>query len=157
RRRRRRIRRAGSCHNGTGTPGVWARAEKSPRSGAHGTVTLSHVSRRLSTLLVALVPAVLLLVLATSATVPLVSMGPGPPEDSRGEAQAEGGGRPALVSLIGVHGREGGATPGTLTWPPVAVRDQLPVVEAVRFWLGRRLVVVPRDQVLPPGRSEDEV
>src|SRR5699024_11251108 len=36
-------------------------------------------------------------------------------------------------------------------------RDQLPLVAAMRFWLDRRQVVVPRDQVFPPDRSEDEV
>ena len=136
---------------------MWARAEKSPRSGAHGTVTLSHVSRRLSTLLVALVPAVLLLVLATSATVPLVSMGPGPTYDTLGETQAEVDGRTEFVPLIDVHGREADETTGTLKMTTVAVRDKLTLVDAMRFWLDRRQVVVPRDQVFPPDRSEDEV
>lgn len=115
------------------------------------------MSRRLSTLLVALVPAVLLLVLATSATVPLVSMGPGPTYDTFGETQVEVDGRSEFVPVIQVSGREADETTGTLKMTTVAVRDQLTLVDAMRFWLDREQVVVPRDQVFPPSRSEEEV
>lgn len=115
------------------------------------------MSRRLSTLLAALVPAVLLLVLATSATVPLVSMGPGPTYDTLGEAEVARDGRVETVPVIQVTGRRADETTGSLRMTTVAVRDRLTLVDAMRFWLDPEQVVVPRDQVFPPDRSEDEV
>jgi len=116
------------------------------------------VSRRLFTLLAALVPAVLMLVLATSATVPLVSMGPGPTYDTFGQAQVEGdGGGVEEVPVVEVVGREADETAGSLRMTTVAVRDRLTLVDAMRFWLDPAQVVVPRDQVFPPDRSRDEV
>lgn len=115
------------------------------------------MSRRLSTLLVALVPAVLLLVLATSATVPLVSMGPGPTYDTFGETQVEVDGDSEFVPIIEVSGREADETSGALRMTTVAVRDKLTLVDAARFWLHPEQVVVPRDQVFPPDASKEEV
>lgn len=119
--------------------------------------TLAPVSRRLSTLLVALVPAVLLLVLATSATVPLVSMGPGPTYDTFGETQMEVDGGTEFAPIIEVSGREADETSGALRMTTVAVRDKLTLLDAARFWLDSEQVVVPRDQVFPPDTSKDEV
>ena len=116
------------------------------------------MSRRLVTLIAALVPAVLLLVLATSATVPLVSMGPGPTYDTLGEVEtgSEEGDR-RIVPVIEVTGREADETTGSLRMTTVAVRDRLTLLDAMRFWLDPAQVVVPRDQVFPPDRSRDEV
>lgn len=116
------------------------------------------MSRRLFTLIAALVPAVLLLVLATSATVPLVSMGPGPTYDTFGQARVEtDDGGEDEVPVIDVVGREADETAGSLRMTTVAVRDRLTLVDAMRFWLDPLQVVVPRDQVFPPDRSRDEV
>jgi len=115
------------------------------------------VTRRLSTLLAALVPAVLLLVLATSATVPLVAMGPGPTYDTLGEVEVERDGEAETVPVIRVTGREADETTGSLRMTTVAVRDRLTLVDAMRFWLDEAQVVVPRDQVFPPDRTEEEV
>lgn len=116
------------------------------------------MSRRLFTVLAALVPAVLLLVLATSATVPLVSMGPGPTYDTFGAAEVETeDGEVERVPVIDVVGRPADETAGALLMTTVAVRDRLTLVDAARFWLDPAQVVVPRDQVFPPDRSRDEV
>lgn len=116
------------------------------------------MSRRLFTLLAALVPAVLLLVLATSATVPLVSMGPGPTYDTFGQARVDvENGDVEEVPVVDVVGREADETAGSLRMTTVAVRDRLTLVDAMRFWLDPAQVVVPRDQVFPPDRSRDEV
>jgi len=116
------------------------------------------VSRRLFTVLAALVPAVLLLVLATSATVPLVSMGPGPTYDTLGVAEVESSeGEPERVPVVDVVGRPADETSGALLMTTVAVRDRLTLLDAARFWLDPAQVVVPRDQVFPPDRSRDEV
>ncbi len=116
------------------------------------------MSRRLFTLFAALVPAVLLLVLATSATVPLVAMGPGPTYDTLGQAEVETeNGALEEVPVIEVSGREPDVTTGSLRMTTVAVRDRLTLVDAMRFWLDPAQVVVPRDQVFPPDRSRDEV
>ena len=115
------------------------------------------MSRRLLTLLAALVPAVLLLVLATSATVPLVAMGPGPTYDTFGRVEVEREDNVESVPIVEVSGREADETSGTLLMTTVAVRDRLTLVDAMRFWLDPVQVVVPRDQVFPPERSRDEV
>lgn len=130
-----------------------------PRRGpVRGRTNLTSVSRRLFTLFAALVPAVLLLVLATSATVPLVAMGPGPTYDTLGQAEVETeGGGVEEVPVIEVSGRESDETTGSLRMTTVAVRDRLTLVDAMRFWLDPAQVVVPRDQVFPPDRSRDEV
>lgn len=126
-------------------------------SGSGPATTLAPVSRRLSTLFVALVPAVLLLVLASSATVPLVAMGPGPTYDTFGQTRAEVDGEVEDVPVIEVTGRDADETSGALKMTTVAVRDRLTLVDAMGFWLDRAQVVVPRDQVFPPDRSADEV
>ncbi|WP_010541974.1 YlbL family protein [Dietzia alimentaria] len=116
------------------------------------------MSRRLVTLIAALVPAVLLLVLTTAATVPLVAMGPGPTYDTLGEVEVESEeGIPEIVPVIEVTGREAGETTGSLRMTTVAVRDRLTLLDAMRFWLDPAQVVIPRDQVFPPDRSRDEV
>ena len=115
------------------------------------------MSRRLLTLLAALVPAVLLLVVATSATVPLVSMGPGPTYDTLGSMDVETEGRVESVPVVEVTGRPADDASGELRMTTVAVRDRLTLVDAMRFWLDPAQVVVPRDQVFPPERSRDEV
>lgn len=116
------------------------------------------MSRRLVTLIAALVPAVLLLVLATSATVPLVAMGPGPTYDTLAEVEVESeDGEREIVPVVEVTGREADETTGSLRMTTVAVRDRLTLLDAMRFWLDPAQVVVPRDQVFPPDRSRDEV
>lgn len=116
------------------------------------------MSRRLVTLFAALVPAVLLLVLATSATVPLVAMGPGPTYDTLGQARVETeDGGVEEVPVIEVRGREADETSGSLRMTTVAVRDRLTMVDAMRFWLDPAQVVVPRDQVFPPEVSREQV
>ncbi|MCT1516003.1 YlbL family protein [Dietzia cercidiphylli] len=115
------------------------------------------MSRRLLTLLAALVPAVLLLVLSTSATVPLVAMGPGPTYDTLGEVEVERGDGVETVPVVEVSGREAEETSGALRMTTVAVRDNLTLLDAMRFWLDPVQMVVPRDQVFPPERSRDEV
>lgn len=130
-----------------------------PRRGPSGErTTLAPVSRRLFTLFAALVPAVLLLVLATSATVPLVAMGPGPTYDTLGQAerQTEDGGTEE-VPVVEVIGREADETTGSLRMTTVAVRDRLTLLDAMGFWLDPQQVVIPRDQVFPPDQSRDEV
>lgn len=120
--------------------------------------TLSSVSRRLFTLIAALVPAVLLLAVTTSATVPLVAMGPGPTYDTFGETQVKNDeGNAESVPVIVVTGREADETTGSLRMTTVAVRDNLTLADAARFWLDPDQVLLPRDQVFPPDRSRDEV
>lgn len=116
------------------------------------------MSRRLVTLIAALVPAVLLLVLATSATVPLVAMGPGPTYDTLGEVEVESeDGGTEWQPVVEVTGRDVDEPSGALRMTTVAVRDRLTLLDAMRFWVDPAQVVVPRDQVFPPDTSRDEV
>lgn len=112
-------------------------------------------------------PALLLFMLATSVTVPLVAMGSGPTYDTLGtmdagseeaspsddDAPAEGEEMP----VIEVEGREVDEYGGELRMTTVAVRNRITLVNAVSSWIDADQTLVPRDQVFPPTRSEEEV
>lgn len=131
------------------------------------------VSRRISTLLVAAVALVIGAVLAVTVPVPLVAMGPGPVFDTLGTIEvpadsaddpsgAEGGadtGSGATVDrpVVEITGAEADHTTGVLDMTTVAVRQNLSFADAVAYWLDPEQDVVPRDQVFPPNRTQEQV
>ena len=115
------------------------------------------MNRTLATLLAAVVPTLVLVVLAATARVPLVAMGPGPTFDTLGTVTVLRDGHEQQVPVVEVTGRTPDRTSGVLDMTTVAVRDKLTLGDAVRYWIDRDQTVVPRDQVFPPDRSEDEV
>ena len=108
------------------------------------------VNRRISTLIVALVPIVAFLALLSFVTVPFVSLGPGPTFDTLGEVEGK-----QVVDIKGtdkVH-----PTTGHLNMTTVSQSDGLSMGQALALWLSGREQLVPRDLVYPPEKSKDDV
>jgi PDZ domain-containing protein len=107
------------------------------------------VNRRISTLLVALVPILAFGVLAWAVTVPFVSLGPGPTFDTLGEVDGK--------QVVDIEGTDVHKTSGHLNMTTVSQRDDLTLGEALTFWMSGREQLVPRDLVYPPDKSKDEI
>jgi Lon-like protease len=107
------------------------------------------VNRRISTLLVALVPMLVFGVLAFVVTVPFVSLGPGPTFDTLGEVDGK--------QVVDIEGTDVHKTSGHLNMTTVSQRDDLTLGEALTFWMSGREQLVPRDLVYPPDKSKDEI
>jgi PDZ domain-containing protein len=111
--------------------------------------TLVAVNRRISTLLVALVPILAFGALAWGVTVPYVSLGPGPTFDTLGEVDGK--------QVVDIEGADVHKTSGHLNMTTVSQRDDLTLGEALTFWMSGREQLVPRDLVYPPDKSKDEI
>jgi PDZ domain-containing protein len=108
------------------------------------------MTRRIATMITA---GVLLLGLGIGGSqlpVPYVALGPGPTLDTLGN---DTGGK----EIIQIDGRTERKATGHLNLTTVGVRDQLDLFTAFTGWLDRRQSVVPREEIYPPGRSEQEV
>lgn len=99
--------------------------------------------------MVALVPIVAFGVLLAVATVPFVSLGPGPTFDTLGEVDGK--------QVVQIEGTQTYPTSGHLNMTTVSQRDELTLGEALTLWLSGQEQLVPRDLVYPPGKSRDEV
>jgi len=107
------------------------------------------VNRRISTLLVALAPVVVLFVLLSAVTVPFVSLGPGPTFDTLGEVDGK--------QVVDIEGTEVKPTSGHLNMTTVSQRDGLTLGQAMALWMSGREQLVPRELVYPPEKSKDEI
>ncbi|MBO0677607.1 PDZ domain-containing protein [Mycolicibacterium sp. S2-37] len=107
------------------------------------------MNRRISTLLVALVPVVALFVLLSAVTVPFVSLGPGPTFDTLGEVDGK--------EVVEIEGTEVKPTSGHLNMTTVSQRDGLTLAQAMALWMSGREQLVPRELVYPPDKSKDEI
>ncbi len=107
------------------------------------------VNRRISTLLVALVPIVAFGVLLALVTVPYVSLGPGPTFDTLGEVDGK--------QVVDIEGTDVHPTTGHLNMTTVSQRDNLTLGQALTLWVSGREQLVPRDLVLPAGQVQDEI
>jgi len=108
------------------------------------------MSRRVATLITGAVLLVLLAGGGGRLPVPYVALGPGPTLDTLG---TDTGG----TEIIQITGRTERRTTGRLNLTTVAVRDGLDLVTAFRGWLDPRVSVVPREEIYPPGKSEQQV
>ncbi len=104
---------------------------------------------RTSTLACAAVLAAVLGVLGTSLPVPLVALGPGPTYDTLGDVNG--------AAVVTVEGLPTFPTSGHLNMTTVAVSDRLTFVDVLRAWAAGSRQVVPRTQVFPAGKSDDQV
>ncbi len=112
--------------------------------------TVGGVNRRISTLVVALVPIIVFVVLVSVVTVPFVSLGPGPTFDTLGEVDGK-----KVVDIKGdvkVH-----PTSGHLNMTTVSQSDGLTLGQALALWMSGREQLVPRDLVYPPDKSKEQV
>jgi PDZ domain-containing protein len=107
------------------------------------------VVRGSSTLVRAALLAAVLGVLATSLPVPLVALGPGPTYDTLGDVN--GG------PVVSVDGLATFPTSGHLNMTTVAVSDRMTFAQVLRAWASGARQVVPRSQIFPPGKSDDQV
>ncbi|MBX5485033.1 YlbL family protein [Mycolicibacterium hassiacum] len=107
------------------------------------------MNRRISTVLVALVPVVVFGVLMSAVTVPFVSLGPGPTFDTLGEVDGK--------QVIEIKGTEVHPTTGHLNMTTVSQRDDLTLAQALLLWASGRDQLVPRELVYPPGKSREEI
>lgn len=108
------------------------------------------MTRRGLTLLVATGLAVVLAVVGLLLPVPYVELSPGPTYDTLGSVAGQ--------SLIQIEGHPTFPTSGHLNLTTVGVSPgRLDLGTALRGWLDRRVAVVPRDEVYPPGRSDAQV
>ncbi len=107
------------------------------------------MNRRISTLLVALVPIVAFGVLLAMVTVPYVSLGPGPTFNTLGEVEGK--------QVVDIEGAEVHKTTGQLNMTTVSQRDNLTLGQALTLWMSGREQLVPRDLVYPPDKSKDEI
>lgn len=107
------------------------------------------MSRRVVTLIVG---AVLLLALGIGGSqlpVPYVELGPGPTLDTLGVDQSGN----QIIRLTGTAADE---TTGHLNLTTVSVRDRLDLLGAMRGWLDPKRAVVPREEIFPPGQTQQE-
>jgi PDZ domain-containing protein len=107
------------------------------------------VNRRISTLLVALVPIVAFGALLAMVTVPYVSLGPGPTFNTLGEVEGK--------EVVDIEGTEVHKTTGQLNMTTVSQRDNLTLGQALTLWMSGHEQLVPRDLVYPPDKSKDEI
>lgn len=111
--------------------------------------TVGGVNRRISTLLVALVPIMIFGVLVTVVTVPYVALGPGPTFDTLGEVD----GKP----VVAIEGADLHPTSGHLNMTTVSQRDGLTLGQALLFWASGRDQLIPREMVYPPDKTREEI
>jgi PDZ domain-containing protein len=107
------------------------------------------VNRRISTLLVALVPIMAFGVLLSLVTVPYVSLGPGPTFNTLGEVDGK--------QVVDIEGADVHKTSGNLNMTTVSQRDDLTLGQALTLWMSGREQLVPRDLVYPPDKTKDEI
>ena len=107
------------------------------------------VNRRISTLIVALVPLLTFGLLLTMVTVPFVALGPGPTFDTLGEVEGK--------QVVEIEGAELHPTSGHLNMTTVSQRDGLTLAQALLFWASGRDQLLPRELVYPPDRSKEEI
>ncbi|MGE0215978.1 YlbL family protein [Mycolicibacterium sp.] len=107
------------------------------------------MSRRLSTLLVAVVPILVFGMLLSFVTVPYVALGPGPTFDTLGEVEGR--------EVVDIEGTEVHPTSGHLNMTTVSQRDGLSLGQALLWWASGRDQLIPRDLVYPPDKSKEEI
>jgi len=113
------------------------------------TSTVGGVNRRISTLVVALVPILIFGIILTLVTVPYVALGPGPTFDTLGEVEGK--------QVVDIEGTELHPTSGHLNMTTVSQRDGLTLGQALVFWASGRDQLLPRDLVYPPDKSKEEI
>ena len=108
------------------------------------------VSRRLGTLLVGAALLLTLGGLGALLPVPYVALTPGPTYDTLGDG-------PSGKPIIRVTGTATNATSGLLSLTTVAVYDHIDFFTALSGWFDDEVAIVPREEIYPPDRSDEEV
>jgi Lon-like protease len=107
------------------------------------------MSRRVVTMITGAVLLVALAVGGSQLPVPYAELGPGPTLNTLGVDQSGN-------EIIQLTGRPANKTEGNLNLTTVSVRDRLDLLAAMRGWLDPDRAVVPREEIFPPGQTEQE-
>lgn len=107
------------------------------------------MSRRVVTLVTGAVLLLALLVGGSQLPVPYAELGPGPTLDTLGVDQSG-------KEIIQLTGRAEDDTTGHLNLTTVSVRDRLDLLGALRGWLDPERAVVPREEIFPPGQTQQQ-
>ncbi|HEX2262280.1 MAG TPA: PDZ domain-containing protein [Pseudonocardiaceae bacterium] len=107
------------------------------------------MSRRTWTLLVSLGFAMVLGLLGGLAPVPYVALRPGPTFNTLGEVAGK--------TVVNIKGTQTYPTSGHLNMTTVSVIDKVTLYGALGLWVSGRSALVPRDEIFPPGLSEQQV
>ena len=81
--------------------------------------------------------------------VPYVALGPGPTYDTLGEL---GG-----TTVVAIDGETTYPTGGHLNMTTVSVSDDIPMFDALGKWVSGRYAIVPREEIFPPTKTEEQV
>jgi Lon-like protease len=107
------------------------------------------MSRRVLTLITGAVLLLALLVGGSQLPVPYAELGPGPTLDTLGVDQSG-------TQIIQLDGKDPAKTTGHLNLTTVSVRDRLDLLAAMRGWLDPQRAVVPREEIFPPGQTQQQ-
>ncbi|HST64612.1 MAG TPA: PDZ domain-containing protein [Mycobacteriales bacterium] len=107
------------------------------------------MSRRVLTLITGAVLLLALIVGGSQLPVPYAELGPGPTLDTLGVDQSG-------KEIIQLTGRTEDKTTGHLNLTTVSVRDRLDLLGALRGWLDPERAVVPREEIFPPGQTQQQ-
>jgi PDZ domain-containing protein len=107
------------------------------------------MNRRSATMITGAVLLVGLAIGGAFLPVPYVALGPGPTLDTLG---ADTGG----TEIIQITGARERPDTGHLNLTTVSVHDGLDLLSAFKDWVDGRHSVVPREEVYPPGQSQEE-
>ena len=107
------------------------------------------MSRRVLTLITGGLLLLALLVGGTQLPVPYAELGPGPTLDTLGVDQSG-------QQIIQLTKREPAKTTGHLNLTTVSVRDRLDLLAAMRGWIDPSRAVVPREEIFPPGQTQQQ-
>lgn len=107
------------------------------------------MSRRVVTMITGVVLLIALAVGGSQLPVPYAELGPGPTLDTLGADQSG-------KEIVQLTGRPEDETDGHLNLTTVSVRDRLDLLAAMRGWLDPERAVVPREEIFPPGQTEQQ-
>lgn len=82
-------------------------------------------------------------------TVPYVALGPGPTYDTLGAVDGR--------TVVEISRQQTYPTAGKLNMTTVSVGTDLTLFTALGKWLSGRYALIPREEIFPPDRTEDEV
>src|SRR4051812_10990889 len=107
------------------------------------------MSRRVLTMITGAALLIALVVGGSQLPVPYAELGPGPTLNTLGVDQSG-------KEIIQVTGRAEDETKGHLNLTTVSVRDRLDLLAAMRGWLDPDRAVVPREEIFPPGQTQQQ-
>lgn len=115
---------------------------------SHRTLTVV-AGHRMLTVVAAGLLALALCVIGATLKVPYVALGPGPTIDTLGDVNG--------TPIVDIDGLELFATSGHLNMTTVSVTDELTLFTTLGFWLSGDRQVLPRSEVYPPDKSDEQV